>query len=68
MNGQLWQECAKRGCDTEPVCAECEYCERHCGCSRKQSDRQQVAEFNAAYPGFLDALEVHHEQGAQEND
>lgn len=30
MKGQLWQEC--RRCDTEPVCAECEMCARHCCC------------------------------------
>jgi hypothetical protein len=29
MNGQLWQECY---CGTEPVCASCEKCKRHCTC------------------------------------
>lgn len=27
--GQLWQECR---CGTEPVCAGCENCDRHCTC------------------------------------
>ncbi len=31
-SGQLWQLCAKRGCDNEPVCLDCEYCDRHCHC------------------------------------
>lgn len=30
--GQLWQECEKWGCDNEPVCANCFYCEYHCRC------------------------------------
>lgn len=30
--GQLWQPCAKRGCDNEPVCLDCEYCDAHCHC------------------------------------
>lgn len=29
-HGQLWQECDV--CGTEPVCASCEYCARHCRC------------------------------------
>jgi len=32
MRGQLWEPCEKRGCNTEPVCASCFYCERHCDC------------------------------------
>jgi len=32
MSGQLWQECKKYGCGTEPVCLDCEYCDRHCDC------------------------------------
>lgn len=32
-SGQLWQPCANRGCDNEPVCLDCEYCiDRHCRC------------------------------------
>ena len=30
MNGQLWQECR---CGTEPVCCDCERCNRHCRCA-----------------------------------
>jgi len=29
MRGQLWQECF---CEAEPVCVDCEKCERHCRC------------------------------------
>ena len=32
MSGQLWQPCARRSCEGEPVCVDCEYCERHCDC------------------------------------
>jgi hypothetical protein len=32
FHGELWQECERRGCDTEPVCAGCFYCDRHCTC------------------------------------
>jgi hypothetical protein len=31
MNGQLWQECF---CGTEPVCASCEKCKKHCTCGK----------------------------------
>jgi hypothetical protein len=31
-SGQLWQPCARRGCDIEPVCLDCERCYRHCYC------------------------------------
>lgn len=31
--GELWQECRKSGCETEPVCLNCEYYYRHCRCS-----------------------------------
>jgi hypothetical protein len=31
-HGQLWQSCRKWGCDNEPVCVDCEYCEQHCTC------------------------------------
>jgi len=31
--GQLWQPCACRGCDNEPVCMNCLMCqEKHCHC------------------------------------
>lgn len=32
MNGQLYQECEKHSCHTEPVCVNCMYCETHCDC------------------------------------
>ena len=28
-HGQLWQPC---WCGEEPVCLDCEGCEKHCGC------------------------------------
>ena len=31
-NGELWEPCEKWGCDNEPVCVNCFYCERHCTC------------------------------------
>ena len=31
MKGQLWQECR---CGREPVCIDCERCERHCRCGQ----------------------------------
>lgn len=33
ITGQLWQPCVKRGCNTEPVCLSCEYCDTHCDCT-----------------------------------
>ena len=30
MKGQLWKECPR--CGREPVCANCEKCEKHCTC------------------------------------
>lgn len=35
MAGELWQACELRGCNNEPVCAECYYCTRHCTCDAK---------------------------------
>jgi len=64
MRGQLWQECSE--CGTEPVCVNCECCERHCGCEQARRDRAQVAAFEQRYPGMLERLERHREQGAQE--
>ena len=31
-SGQLWQPCNRRGCNNEPVCLDCEYCDDHCQC------------------------------------
>lgn len=39
MRGQLWQECRRRGCENDPVCSECELCDRHCDC---QPDEPKV--------------------------
>ncbi len=64
MHGQLWEPCP--GCGTEPVCSDCGYCEQHCSCSRQREDRRQVNEFNRRYPGFLDRVQRHHEDGGRE--
>lgn len=31
-HGELWEPCAKWGCDVEPVCVDCGRCEYHCEC------------------------------------
>ena len=31
MRGQLWEECY---CGTEPVCAMCQKCQKHCSCGK----------------------------------
>lgn len=55
MQGQLYQECEKYHCHTEPVCAGCEFCEAHCQCPTPaevkeiQSNRAAKAEINAGY-------------------
>ena len=36
MNGQLWQECR---CGTEPVCCDCEKCQKHCKCGKPQTPK-----------------------------
>lgn len=38
MNGQLWQKCF---CGKEPVCCQCEKCERHCSCD-KPDDGEKI--------------------------
>jgi len=43
MRGELWQECRKRGCETEPVCAVCEYCARHCECGPAPTEEERAA-------------------------
>lgn len=43
MNGQLYQECSDWGCSTEPVCANCFYCDEHCTCpSRDEIDAERI--------------------------
>lgn len=64
MPGQLWQECY---CGTEPVCADCEKCARHCSCERDKSDAKQIQEFEQQNPGFLEELHKHYEDGSREN-
>ena len=71
MNGQLWQECRRRGCDTEPVCVGCELCERHCTCPPPPTEEEQAqaaaahearrAALAAAREAFLSRLETHPE-------
>lgn len=65
MTGQLWQECPR--CGEEPVCIDCERCKKHCRCTQQQSDAAQRRAFERAYPGLLQQLAQHHDQGAQEH-
>lgn len=32
FGGELWQECERSGCRTQPACVNCFYCWRHCTC------------------------------------
>ena len=64
MHGQLWEPCPK--CDTEPVCVDCGYCTRHCHCASRATDRATISEFNRQYPGFLDRVTRHEEEGEKE--
>ena len=66
MNGQLWEPCSKRGCDTEPVCMDCGYCERHCTCASKKQARSMAQAIGRRHPGFWQDVIRHQEQGAQE--
>jgi hypothetical protein len=49
MNGQLWQQCERTNCHTEPVCVDCFLFEDHCTCTTSQKalptleDRQAMA-------------------------
>jgi hypothetical protein len=44
MKGELWQECRRRSCDTEPVCVHCEYCSQHCTCPPPPTMAEQAEE------------------------
>lgn len=63
MKGQLWEECY---CGTEPVCCDCGNCENHCDCAQAANDKKEIEEFETQYPGFLNRLNRHHEDGANE--
>lgn len=65
MRGQLWQECLD--CETEPVCIDCERCERHCSCTQDAEDRRQMRDFEKAYPGLLNKVQRHYEDGEREH-
>lgn len=41
MRGQLWQKCKRRGCSTEPVCAACFQCARHCTCPTEAKEQAE---------------------------
>lgn len=47
-SGELWQPCRQSSCETEPVCLDCHYCDRHCVCPSQeqvvteQERRQQM--------------------------
>lgn len=57
--GELWQECCIRGCQTEPVNACCERCERHCACHAAAGER---AEIEAIAPGLLAKVSEYDDQ------
>jgi hypothetical protein len=61
------ESCATCG-KVREVCNDCGSCSRHCSCEQDAAGRKEVAEFQEKYPGFLDALARHEEQGAQEHD
>jgi len=65
MNGQLWEPCPK--CDTEPVCLDCGYCQRHCRCAADAEQREMARLINRDHPGELRRLIEHLESGAKEN-
>lgn len=66
MNGQLWEPCSKRGCETEPVCMDCGHCERHCTCAREKQACEMADEIERKTPGFWQSVIRHQEQGARE--
>lgn len=66
MRGQLWESCGKRGCDTEPVCVDCGYCERHCKCAQDATDAKVIRDVNQKHPGLLRRVVEHQEDGARE--
>jgi hypothetical protein len=54
MNGQLWEECF---CGTEPVCASCEKCKKHCTCEKPVQPKMTAQDFidTLRQEGFDDA-------------
>jgi len=54
MKGELWQECEE--CGEEPVCVDCERCERHCTCAQDEADRKTMHEFHKANPRMGETL------------
>jgi len=62
MRGELWQECEKSGCETEPVCVSCFYCARHCRCGdgptqdQKDQAAQEKALIQEAGREFLEGM------------
>lgn len=64
MNGQLWEPCPR--CKQEPVCADCGYCERHCGCEQARKDRAEINRFQETYPEFLARLSRYSEEQEKE--
>lgn len=43
MHGELWQECERAGCHTEPVCLNCFLCARHCACPPPPTENEKAA-------------------------
>lgn len=65
MRGELWQPCR---CGEEPVCSECQHCDRHCTCEEAAAEAKFVRKFEAKNPGMLRRLSEHLEQGGMEHD
>jgi hypothetical protein len=68
MKGQLWQECpACRTRGEVACCLDCERCAAHCPCIQEDLDAATIRAFERRFPGFLQKLYEHHEQGAREH-
>ncbi len=50
------------------VCNDCGSCKRCCSCEQDVADAAEIAAVQKTYPGFLDQLARHDEQGAAEHD
>lgn len=67
-NGTRYDEKCDGCKKTTEVCNDCGCCESCCSCEQRKSDAQEVREFEKQFPGKLDRLTKHLEQGGQEVD
>jgi hypothetical protein len=67
-NGARYDEACETCRKVTEVCNDCGSCKRHCSCEQDAADQKEIADFQRAYPGFLEQVEKHREQGAQEHD